>query len=991
MGGWVPSNWYYYDNDNKTLFRPDGTQTPIYAMPYAGSFYLIANEDGDLVHIFDSTGKIVETKLGLTGQTIYSFYYDGAGRLAYINEPFSKVTTFNRNGSGVLTSITAPNGKVTTVTHDGNGYLETVTNPKSETYEMDYNGSGGLLTSFEKPSGVISTFTYDGSGNLTSDEHSGGAELSLSRINNADGSSTTTVTSKMNRQDVILGYASGGWEQNAKADGSIYYTRNTSDLTQKFHNGVQEQYHFNQNPRFGGTSRLPTQSAITKLSFRQTTTTNNISYSTIGDPFSLDSWTSVTKVGLNSYPKTWSYQNFGGVKEITTNAAGQFPVITQIDDYQRPVQVTRGNLYPVQYTYVDDKLTSISQQSRGRSFTYDPVSGLLASTTDYVNSPIYYTYDAAERLTKMEYGFNREILYTYDSRGNLTSITPQTRPAHTMVIGANEKISSYNPPTLSGVPNVTTTYSYNLDNQLTEVTRPDGQSIEYTYGSTTGRLETITVPGGDYEYTYGLLGSNISYPTKIEAPNNFSANLSYTNGVLSGVNIKDASNSTIYDYSITSTQHGQVNLDNLTAGTGSFPIFYQYNDTEELSQVGDVSLQYNTWGAVFQATLGNSVGNTYYNRYADLTEYNFKYNFSTLYLIKMTYWENGTIKKKEETINGNYNVYEYDYDSSGRLILVKQNGSTIGSYSYDANNNRTGGNNGTAITATYDDQDRMTAYKNHTFTYNANGDLTSKTHTPTGDTTTYTYDVFGNLTQVVTPTKTIVYEIDPLNRRVGKIVNGTLQMRYAYDMRSRLIAEINPAGNAIRRYVYASKKHIPDYFIESGIRYSIVSDNLGSVRLVVRETDGNIMQQMEHDEFGRIVSDSNQGYQPFGYAGGIWDHETGLIRFGRRDYDPMSGRWTAKDPIRFDGKDANLYSYVLNNPMNLIDIKGTSPDDNEDPLKEYVPNRIQDIKDYLETLRGTAKDKLDTIKEKHLEHIKELQEQIRKFDESNGRSGQNGC
>lgn len=40
------------------------------------------------------------------------------------------------------------------------------------------------------------------------------------------------------------------------------------------------------------------------------------------------------------------------------------------------------------------------------------------------------------------------------------------------------------------------------------------------------------------------------------------------------------------------------------------------------------------------------------------------------------------------------------------------------------------------------------------------------------------------------------------------------------------------------------------------------------------------------------------------------------------DYDPEAGRWTAKDPIRFVGGDVNLYGYVINEPVNLIDSSG---------------------------------------------------------------------
>jgi RHS repeat-associated protein len=58
---------------------------------------------------------------------------------------------------------------------------------------------------------------------------------------------------------------------------------------------------------------------------------------------------------------------------------------------------------------------------------------------------------------------------------------------------------------------------------------------------------------------------------------------------------------------------------------------------------------------------------------------------------------------------------------------------------------------------------------------------------------------------------------------------------------------------------------------------------------------------------------------PFGFAGGLADRDTGLVRFGYRDYDPDTGRWTAKDPIGFAGGDTDLFGYVQCNPVNLVD------------------------------------------------------------------------
>lgn len=107
-----------------------------------------------------------------------------------------------------------------------------------------------------------------------------------------------------------------------------------------------------------------------------------------------------------------------------------------------------------------------------------------------------------------------------------------------------------------------------------------------------------------------------------------------------------------------------------------------------------------------------------------------------------------------------------------------------------------------------------------------------------------------------------------------------------------------------------------------GTVYRFITDHLGSVRLVVNVADGTVIQRLDYDSFGRVLNDTNPGFQPFGFAGGLYDDDTGLVRFGARDYDAHAGRWTAKDPILFGGRQANLYAYVRNNPVNLVDPSG---------------------------------------------------------------------
>ena len=85
---------------------------------------------------------------------------------------------------------------------------------------------------------------------------------------------------------------------------------------------------------------------------------------------------------------------------------------------------------------------------------------------------------------------------------------------------------------------------------------------------------------------------------------------------------------------------------------------------------------------------------------------------------------------------------------------------------------------------------------------------------------------------------------------------------------------------------------------------------------------GAVAQRIDYGPFGEVLFDSNPGLQPFGFAGGIYDRDTGLVRFGARDYDPVTGRWTAKDPIDFSGGDSSLYNYAGGNPIMQIDPSG---------------------------------------------------------------------
>ena len=115
---------------------------------------------------------------------------------------------------------------------------------------------------------------------------------------------------------------------------------------------------------------------------------------------------------------------------------------------------------------------------------------------------------------------------------------------------------------------------------------------------------------------------------------------------------------------------------------------------------------------------------------------------------------------------------------------------------------------------------------------------------------------------------------------------------------------------------------ILDYIIKSGVEYKVITDQVGSPVLIVNATTGAVAEQISYDAWGNITSDSNPGFQPFGFAGGLYDADTSLGHFGARDYDPQTGRWISKDSELFNGGDSNLYGYSIDDPVNIVDQDG---------------------------------------------------------------------
>ena len=312
-----------------------------------------------------------------------------------------------------------------------------------------------------------------------------------------------------------------------------------------------------------------------------------------------------------------------------------------------------------------------------------------------------------------------------------------------------------------------------------------------------------------------------------------------------------------------------------------------------------------------------------FNGYGEISDQTVSVNGSSAIDWSLTRDNAGRITQKAETVDGVSATFVYTYDSMGRLLTVSKDSSVVESYGYDLNGTRTSETNtlrGITRTLDYSDEDHLLSAGSATYQYDLDGFLTEKVDG--SDTTSYSYSSRGELLQVDLPDGNVItYEHDPLGRMIAKRVNGAITEKYLWQSLTTLLAVYDGSDNLVQRFEYADDR-MPVAMVQGGVTYYLAYDQVGTLRAVT-DASGNVVKQIDYDSFGNILSDSNSSFTvPFGFAGGLHDRDTGLVRFGYRDYDPDTGRWTAKDPIGFAGGDTDLFGYVQNDPVSFVDPYG---------------------------------------------------------------------
>jgi RHS repeat-associated protein len=883
---------------------------------------LISSEDGTQLYTFDSAGRHLSTLSSATGAELYHFTYNAGGTLIQITDGDGNVTIIERDASGQPTGIVAPDGQETVFTLDGNGYLATIANPAGETTQMTYT-AGGLLTTFTNPRNKTSTITYNGAGRLIKDMNAAGGFWSLSRTDPSANAYQVSLTSALGRTTSykIEALSTGDKLQtNTAPDGTVdaVLTKTDGSVQSTAADGTVGTTASGPDPRFGMQAPL-TKSGTIQTPGGLTLAMTASRSATLSNPNNLLSLiTQTDSVTINGKTGTAVF-NAATKKVTSTSPAGRQQII-EIDGQGRPLKVNVAGLAPMTYGYdIRGRLTSFTQTSgpntRMATLSYN-AQGWLDTVTDPLGRSIGYQYDDAGRAIQQTLPDGSVIAWSYDENGNVTGITPPSQPTHTFNYTPIDLEEQYDPPLVSGVVIATTHYAYNLDKQLTTVTRPDGQTIAFAYDSG-GRLSARTTASGSVTYGYAAGSGHVSSLTTSQGINlgyaydGFLPTTESWTGPVTGSVARSYNN----DFAVTG----------LSVNGASLPFAYDADGL--LTKAGDLTFTRSAQnGLITASALGNTTTSRTYNGFGELTGVTALQGGNNLLDLQYTSDALGRLTQVTETVFANApTTLVYSYDNAGRLAQVTQDGALQTVYAYDPNGNRTANtdSNNNVTVGSYDDQDRLLTYGATSYTYADNGELQTKT--TGGQTTNYMYDLLSNLTAVTLPDGTAIeYLIDGRNRRTGKKVNGVVTQGFLYQDQLKPIAELDAGGNVVTRFVYGTKVNVPEYMIKGGATYRILTDHLGSPRLVVDTQIGSVAQELSYDAFGTITGDSNPGFQPFGFAGGLYDQDTQLTRFGARDYDASTGRWTTKDPIGLAGG-LNTYAYIDGNPMVYTDPSGNCP------------------------------------------------------------------
>jgi len=961
----------------------------------------------DDVETYDARGLLASIALR-SGQR-HTLAYNSAGRLASVTDSEGRMLSLTYDGSNRISTVINPANQSITFTYDGSNRLQAVTYPDASSRSYLYNESaltGGAnllraLTGIVDESGVrFASFGYDTQTRAVSSQHAGGAGL-VTVSYGTGGVRTVTDSLSAARTfsySTVLGArrntgisqtcnTCGGAAQNLAydANGNVSartdFNGNTSvhsyDLARNLETSRTEAAgsaaERTITTAWHATFRLPSQ--IDEPGRRTAFThdaNGNVLTRTVTDltvsPSTSRTWTytydSLGRVLTENGPRldvsdvlTYTYYNCttgsqcGQVSTIT-NSLGHTTTYNTYNAHGQPLTITDTNGLVTTLAYdLRQRLVSSAAGTEVTSFTYYP-TGLMRRATLPDGSFIDYTYDAAQRLTRLQDAEGNHVVYAVDAMGN-TTLEEVFDPANVLERRRSWAYNALNFRTKeiggSGASAVTTTFGYDANGNETNISAPLSRNTANTYDAL-NRIVRVTDPAdGVVDYEYNALDQMLS----ITDPRSKVTTYTYNAWNDRTGQVSPDSGTT------TSTYDSAGNLSTRTdarnrAGT------YSYDALNRTTQIlyADQTIAYtydtgaNQKGRVTQVSDLSGTTNWTYDRHGRALS---RQQIMGAVSKAVAYTYDAAGRMQSLTLPSG-NIVNYGYDINGKIEAVTLNGSTtilsnalyaamgatrgwtwgnatFAVREYDIDGNLTDLDSAGLKTYSYDDAFRIVAIAdagNTALSRNYGYDLLDRLTGANGggSTQSWSYDASGNrLTQGGSQPST--YAISASSNRLAAIT-GSLTRSYSYD------AAGNVTSDGTTQFVYNDAGRLV-----SATRGSVTAAYaVNALGQRVRKTVGSASTYFVYDEAGHLIGEyDNAGnliqetvwyydipvavLKPSGSGVGVFyihtDHLDTPRRVSRPADNAVVWSWNA-DPFGVgaanedpDG-DAQLFMYALRFP-----------------------------------------------------------------------------
>jgi YD repeat-containing protein len=431
------------------------------------------------------------------------------GLLASVTDPLGHTTSWGYDAYGLPTSLTQPAGGVASVTRDDLGEITIVTDEvgNSTYYTYDLLGRVASISTYPYPNApantiLTNTYTLDAVGNMLSATDPAGHAWSWTydcaneplTETNPLGQTRRWTWTPMRQLATYTDFAgntvSGGYLTDGRVSGLTFKNPGGGvDSTITYNYDPTTHLLANKVDSVSGTYSFATDLIDRITSYGTPNGSVGYQYDVLGRP------TSMTPTGQNAI--TYTYHARGNVASVTQDAATTSLTCNAVGQ-------------PVTKVLPNGVTTTFARDVNGRVTTV----GSAKNGVTFDNSN--YTYDASGRITQIVATSGSSHTLTYNNYNQLTSVTDQNNPANTYTW-------SYNPNgtrATETVNGITTSYGYNLANQLTTVgansltLNPNGNPVAYngrTYTwNSRNQLTGYVAPGTTANYVYAPTGAPVS-------------------------------------------------------------------------------------------------------------------------------------------------------------------------------------------------------------------------------------------------------------------------------------------------------------------------------------------------------------------------------------------------------------------------------------------------------------------------------------------------